>query len=76
MRDKQDGTYHIPIINCKHCGAENVPVSVTGPLRKEGFPDIYIWECCKCEHVPEDDSWIVGYASEDELIAIGWEKEE
>lgn len=67
----------IPIIDCPICGAKDVPLSHVSTMRKEGHPDIEIWQCTQCGKVPNigHDIEVKRYVSISELREMGWSEE-
>ena len=77
MRKRPTETHFVPIMDCP-CGKKNVPLSTLGPLVKDidgKRIEINIWHCPFCERIPEYKKEIKGYASLEELKAMGWSEE-
>jgi hypothetical protein len=69
--------HYIPIINCP-CGYEG-PLSFRGLFSKnieDRHCQIAIWSCPECDRAPMQPKEINIYASEAELLATGWVREE
>jgi len=66
----------VPVIDCPVCGAVDTPLSHQATVRKDGYPDIDIWECSNCGKVPNlmQDIKVKKYVSVRDLEKTGWKK--